>query len=235
MSSAIPEGLSKLDICYAEDFPRDSLLALLQGYENVLFQNGSVSVALENRDLRDNQKLIVLLLGALTDTAALIRANRNSVFISRLSAATAYRGNVNQITESVLDLTVAYFKADMGVLCLKRDLARPEHTHTAAMGVDAADVTVFGAEVDAALQQQQPLLWEPKVIEGPHPLFHHLPGSGLKVLVIIPLMDEGQYWGFVAIGGAKRSFAKDAGHDLLVNIARRVASTYRRHFGKSVV
>lgn len=48
--------------------------------------------------------------------------------------------------------------------------------------------------------------------------------------MIIPLVDEGQYWGFVAIGGAKRSFAKDAGHDLLVNIARTVASTYRRHF-----
>ena len=229
-NACLPGTCFKMDVCYAEDFTEEPLRELLLSYDHLFFQNGTVSISFQRSELHGNERLLHLLIGALTDTGALIRANRDAAFLSRLAAETAYKSNRDQIAATVLELVGSYLKADFSVMRLVDAPRYDAEAFISARGVDTADVVQLSEQVEAAILERNVILSEPSLVRRPHVLFEAMPLEDIRTLIIVPLLADAVYRGFILVGSAKPSFGQDFQLDLLMSLARTTMAAYSRHF-----
>lgn len=225
-----PADLTEMDVCYAEDYTPELLVQQLHGYHTSFFQNGAVSIGFRWPELDHNRKLLTVLHGALVDTSALIKANRDVAFLRRLSAETAYRPSRREISDVLLELVASYTRADMALVLASDPAAADRLQGLAAQGISPADAGPLASAIDEALRRRHAVLSQPQIMTAANsPLLDLLPNRTLRTLVVMPMVDPGSYRGYVLLGSAKASFARDLTHDFLINLADIARTAYRFH------
>ncbi len=144
---------------------------------------------------------------------------------SAIAAKTAYKKDLSQISKEAVGLVSRYLNSEMAVLCLSEKLQDQEEGRICATGVDTESIQTLTDAITKAITARSVPLSQPRVLVDSAELRFLPPESGVRTLLVIPLIDQGVYHGFLLLGSSKPNYGQNITHDFLVSLGRTIGTT----------